>query len=116
MLINVITLVKYLHIVSLIQDLHVMPVKIMPFQKPYVFRSCWVHKHILTANMRQKIALDHGEIIDISIDIDIPTKAPVYLQIHDVEPQNACSNRISPFYVATEHCVPGREPPLFANS
>ena len=64
--------------------------------------------------MNAKKALKKGSIVDYSIVIDAPTRAPVYLQVHDVEPQTCCSNRVAPFFVTTQQCVSGKEPPLFA--
>lgn len=106
---------KYLYIMSLTQDLHVIPDnKIGYLQLPYVFRSSSVENCINKANRLQKEAFEKGDIVDYSVFIDVPTNAPVYLQAHDVEPQTCCANRIAPFFVTTQQCVPAREPPLFA--
>ncbi len=106
---------KYLYIMSLIQDLHVMPANRMGYlQLPYVFRSSSVESRINKAKWMQKEALKKGKIIDYSVVIDAPTNMPVYLQAHDIEPQTCCANRIAPFFVTTQQCVPGREPPLFS--
>ena len=105
---------KYLYIMSLIQDLHVIPVnKMGHLQLPYIFRSGSVEHCISKARWMQKKALEKGDIVDHSIVIDVPTRSPVYLQAHDVEPQTYCANRVAPFFITTQQCIPGREPPLF---
>jgi hypothetical protein len=105
---------KYLYIMSLTQDLRVLPARNIFLHESYMFRSSLVESSINRAKMMQKEALEKGDIVDYSVFIDVPTNAPVYLQAHDVEPQTCCANRIAPFFVTTQHCVPGREPPLFA--
>jgi hypothetical protein len=105
---------KCLYIMSLTQDLRVLPARNIFLHESYIFRSSLVESSINRAKMMQKEALEKVDIVDYSVFIDVPTNAPVYLQAHDVEPQTCCANRIAPFFVTTQHCVPGREPPLFA--
>lgn len=106
---------KYIYIISLMQDLHVIPASEAMFvQQPYVFRSSLVENNIKRANMMQEEALEKGIIVNYKVVVDSPTKERVYLQIHDVETQTYCYNRIAPFFVAAQHCIPAREPPLFS--
>ena len=105
---------KYLYIMSLTQDLRVLPARNIFLHEPYIFRSSLVESSINRAKMMQKEAFKIGNIVDYSVVVDVPTNAPVYLQAHDVEPQTCCADRIAPFFITTQQCIPGREPPLFA--
>ena len=102
---------KYLFIVNLVQNLHVIPARYTNLRQTYKYSSFWTDKAIKDAVRQEKHDFNNGCFRDISVSFDIPTRTAVYLEIHDCESrlpfscQALRSYKADPFFVTTEMCT-----------